>query len=210
MRTLANEAAAPRRRRARRRSPRCSARSTSSRVGETEHGNVQVRRRHARRHEGEGGRRGAERGRAAQRADAARLPKSSRSSRRSRFSQIEITKERVPRQVIMHFSRQLAAFVRGGIPITDALDSRARRARRTSASGRDPRRGAGGAARRTSRSPRRCRVARVGVPAVLPRASCARPSTPAGSTSCSTSSPTTWSATSRRSSGCGRRSRTRS
>ena len=34
---------------------------------------------------------------------------------------IEITKERVPRQVIMHFSRQMAAFTRGGIPLTDAL-----------------------------------------------------------------------------------------
>jgi len=34
---------------------------------------------------------------------------------------IEITKERVPRQVVMHFSRQMAAFTRGGIPLTDAL-----------------------------------------------------------------------------------------
>ena len=34
---------------------------------------------------------------------------------------IEITKERVPRQVIQHFSRQMAAFTRGGIPLTDAL-----------------------------------------------------------------------------------------
>ncbi len=37
------------------------------------------------------------------------------------FSEIEITKERVPRQVLMHFTRQLAAFMRAGIPITDAL-----------------------------------------------------------------------------------------
>lgn len=34
---------------------------------------------------------------------------------------IELTKERVPRSVIMHFSRQMAAFTRGGIPLTDAL-----------------------------------------------------------------------------------------
>ncbi len=34
---------------------------------------------------------------------------------------IEITKERVPRQIIQHFSRQMAAFTRGGIPLTDAL-----------------------------------------------------------------------------------------
>jgi type IV pilus assembly protein PilC len=34
---------------------------------------------------------------------------------------IELTKQRVPRQVVIHFSRQLAAFVRAGIPLTDAL-----------------------------------------------------------------------------------------
>jgi type IV pilus assembly protein PilC len=37
------------------------------------------------------------------------------------FTEIEITKERVPRSVVMHFSRQMAAFTRGGIPLTDAL-----------------------------------------------------------------------------------------
>jgi type IV pilus assembly protein PilC len=37
------------------------------------------------------------------------------------FSQIEISPERVPRQEIMHFSRQIAAFVRTGIPIVDAV-----------------------------------------------------------------------------------------
>ena len=40
---------------------------------------------------------------------------------RKGFSQIEITKERVPKTDIMHFSRQLAAFVRSGIPISEAL-----------------------------------------------------------------------------------------
>jgi type IV pilus assembly protein PilC len=40
---------------------------------------------------------------------------------RKPFAQIEITRERVPRAAVMHFSRQMAAFVRGGIPMTDAL-----------------------------------------------------------------------------------------
>ena len=40
---------------------------------------------------------------------------------RKGFSQIEISPERVPRQEIMHFSRQIAAFVRTGIPIIDAV-----------------------------------------------------------------------------------------
>ncbi len=38
------------------------------------------------------------------------------------FKDIEITKQRVPRQVVIHFSRQLSAFVRAGIPLTDALE----------------------------------------------------------------------------------------
>lgn len=37
------------------------------------------------------------------------------------FSEIEISPERVPRQEVMHFSRQIAAFVRTGIPIIDAV-----------------------------------------------------------------------------------------
>lgn len=37
------------------------------------------------------------------------------------FAQIEVSPERVPRQEIMHFSRQIAAFVRTGIPIIDAV-----------------------------------------------------------------------------------------
>ncbi len=36
---------------------------------------------------------------------------------------IELTKKRVPRVEIMNFSRQLAAFVRAGIPIIDAIDT---------------------------------------------------------------------------------------
>ncbi len=38
------------------------------------------------------------------------------------FNEIELSPQRVPRQEIMHFSRQMAAFVRTGIPITDALE----------------------------------------------------------------------------------------
>ncbi|HEX2577895.1 MAG TPA: type II secretion system F family protein [Aquihabitans sp.] len=37
------------------------------------------------------------------------------------LTQIEISPERVPRQEVMHFSRQVAAFVRTGIPIIDAV-----------------------------------------------------------------------------------------
>lgn len=37
------------------------------------------------------------------------------------FTEIEISPEKVPRQEIMHFSRQIAAFVRTGIPIIDAV-----------------------------------------------------------------------------------------
>lgn len=40
---------------------------------------------------------------------------------KKRFSEIEISPERVPRQEVMHFSRQIAAFVRTGIPIIEAV-----------------------------------------------------------------------------------------
>lgn len=42
-------------------------------------------------------------------------------SEKKGISQIEISPERVPRQEVMHFSRQIAAFVRTGIPIIDAV-----------------------------------------------------------------------------------------
>src|SRR3954447_16321931 len=41
---------------------------------------------------------------------------------RKGFNELELTPQRVPKQEIMHFSRQMAAFVRTGIPITDALE----------------------------------------------------------------------------------------
>ncbi|MEZ5139192.1 MAG: type II secretion system F family protein [Acidimicrobiales bacterium] len=40
---------------------------------------------------------------------------------RKGFSEIEVSPERVPRTEVMHFSRQVAAFVRTGIPIIDAV-----------------------------------------------------------------------------------------
>ena len=36
--------------------------------------------------------------------------------------QLEITQKKVPRRELMHFSRQLAVFIRAGIPILDALE----------------------------------------------------------------------------------------
>jgi type IV pilus assembly protein PilC len=36
--------------------------------------------------------------------------------------QYEVTKKKVPREVVMHFSRQLGVFVKAGIPILDALE----------------------------------------------------------------------------------------
>src|SRR5262249_25090249 len=41
---------------------------------------------------------------------------------RKGFKELELTPQRVPKQEIMHFSRQMAAFVRTGIPITEALE----------------------------------------------------------------------------------------
>lgn len=38
------------------------------------------------------------------------------------FNELELSPQRVPRQEIMHFSRQMAAFVRSGIPVTEALE----------------------------------------------------------------------------------------
>ncbi len=35
----------------------------------------------------------------------------------------EITAKRIPREEVMHFSRQLAAFIRAGVPILDAIDT---------------------------------------------------------------------------------------
>ena len=39
-----------------------------------------------------------------------------------KFTEIEITRRRVPRTDLMHFSRQVAAFVRAGIPLVEALE----------------------------------------------------------------------------------------
>lgn len=39
-----------------------------------------------------------------------------------KFTEIEITRRKVPRTDLMHFSRQVAAFVRAGIPLVEALE----------------------------------------------------------------------------------------
>jgi len=44
-------------------------------------------------------------------------------SEKRAFKKIEITKQKVKRQEIMHFSRQIGAFVRAGIPIVDAIQT---------------------------------------------------------------------------------------
>jgi type IV pilus assembly protein PilC len=45
------------------------------------------------------------------------------SKRRKSILQFEITKKRVPRKDLMHFSRQLAVFIKAGIPILNALET---------------------------------------------------------------------------------------
>jgi type IV pilus assembly protein PilC len=44
-------------------------------------------------------------------------------SEKKSFGKIEITKQKVKRQEIMHFSRQISAFVRAGIPLVDAIQT---------------------------------------------------------------------------------------
>ena len=41
---------------------------------------------------------------------------------RKSILQFEITREKVPRKDLMHFSRQLAVFIRAGIPVVEAID----------------------------------------------------------------------------------------
>ena len=43
--------------------------------------------------------------------------------RRKSILQLEITKKKVPRKDLMHFSRQLSVFIKAGIPILDALET---------------------------------------------------------------------------------------
>lgn len=43
--------------------------------------------------------------------------------RKKSILQFELTKKRVPRKELMHFSRQLAVFIKAGIPILDALET---------------------------------------------------------------------------------------
>lgn len=43
--------------------------------------------------------------------------------RKKSILQLELTKKRVPRKDLMHFSRQLGVFIKAGIPILDALET---------------------------------------------------------------------------------------
>lgn len=44
-------------------------------------------------------------------------------TRKKSILQFELTKKKVPRKDLMHFSRQLAVFIKAGIPILDALEA---------------------------------------------------------------------------------------
>lgn len=41
----------------------------------------------------------------------------------ARLAQVELTKKKVPRKDVMHFSRQLAVFIKAGIPIVEAFET---------------------------------------------------------------------------------------
>ena len=43
--------------------------------------------------------------------------------KKRKFTEIELTPRKVPRSDVMHFSRQVAAFVRAGIPLVEALET---------------------------------------------------------------------------------------
>ena len=100
------------------------------------------------------------------------------------------------RAELMNFSRQIAAFVRAGIPILDALEVLERRDREQ-APPKDVLVDVADALRSGERSPTRSASTRACSRATT-SASSGRPSSPATSTSCSTSSRATSSATSRR------------
>lgn len=50
-------------------------------------------------------------------------PRARRAPGPSAILQFQLTKKKVPRKDLMHFSRQLAVFIKAGIPILDALDA---------------------------------------------------------------------------------------
>src|SRR4051794_6476105 len=53
--------------------------------------------------------------------DAPNADTAPHANRGKRFWQFELTKQRVKRKELMHFSQQLAVFVKAGIPILEAL-----------------------------------------------------------------------------------------
>ena len=71
---------------------------------------------------GQGVGRGAERGRRCATSCCCATSRCKQLKQKKSFNELELTPQRVPKQEIMHFSRQMAAFVRTGIPITDALE----------------------------------------------------------------------------------------
>lgn len=46
-----------------------------------------------------------------------------KATKKKSILQLELTKKKVPRKDLMHFSRQLAVFIKAGIPIIDALEA---------------------------------------------------------------------------------------
>ncbi|HEU5003825.1 MAG TPA: type II secretion system F family protein [Actinomycetota bacterium] len=66
----------------------------------------------------------------AEETPSASPPAAAREKKKS-FWQIEITQKKVPKTDIMNFSRQLASFIRAGIPILEAIDTFASEARNT-------------------------------------------------------------------------------
>ena len=90
---------------------------------QTENGTVQVPGSRAGRHQAQG-HHGGHRARSALRNELmSRQLEVKRISEKRGFNKIEITKQKVKRQEIMHFSRQIGAFVRAGIPIVDAIQT---------------------------------------------------------------------------------------
>ncbi len=156
------------------------------------HGEVQVCGRHRRGPEHQRNGRGGSRQRRPGRCWRTRASMHCQVKEKPSLLKIEIAPKKVKRVEIMNFSRQLAAFVRAGIPILDAIDTLRAEA------GNDRFRGVLAEITESLRPARRCRTRSLRTPTCSrpsTRRSCARPSSPATSIPCSTSSRRTSSAT---------------
>ena len=120
----------------------------------------------------------------------------SRSRKREGCSTSSSRKEKVKKKELMHFTRQLAVFVKAGIPITDALITIADEA--TDVALRRALTQHGRATCATAACSRMRRRTPRGVPELLHRHPRSRRSSPGASTSRSTTCPTTSNARSRR------------